>query len=172
MISYVSALLFTALWYYFDHATTPIAAQSMQDRIGLGVASFYNGQFVTGGRDYLFTYGTAGHELLLTPMYRAIPVLVILLIAGAFVYTEADAVDRLGAFLSGASLASGYVVLSLVVVLVFRSLAGSSFLPIGMAVVSGVLYPVVFGGAAGVAANELKGYMEEGASAHGVEEKM
>jgi len=171
-ITYVTALLFTGLWYYFDHSTTPIAAQSMQNRLGLGVGSFYNGQFVAGGRDYLFVYGSTGHELLFTPLYRIIPVLVILLIGGAFVYTEADVSDRLGALLSGASLATGYVVLSLVVVLVFRSLAGASFLPIGMALVSGVLYPAVFGGLGGLAANELRGYIEEGSATPGVEENM
>lgn len=172
-IAYLTAFVFTALWYYFDYSQSPInVGASTEELIGLGVGSFYNGQFVVGDQAFLAGFGTAGHGFLLTIMYRIIPVLGILLVAGAFVYAEADAKDRLGALLSGASLAPGYVVLSLVVVFAFRSLAGPEFLPIGMTVVSGILYPVVVGGLAGLVANELKGYIEGSPSARGVEENM
>jgi hypothetical protein len=169
--------LFTGLWFYFDHYRTPIRAGlgSAQQTVGIAVVTFYNGQFVAGPRDFIFAFGTGGGYLI-TPMYRLIPVVVLLLVAGAFVYTEADAVDRIGAFLSGASLVTGYLVLAVVVVLVFNSLAPSDVdffpLPLGMAVVSGILYPVVVGGAGGIVANELKGYFEDSTSTRGVEENM
>jgi len=173
VIAYLTAFVFTALWYYFDYSQSPInVSASTEEIVGLGVGSFYNGQFVVGGDNLLAGLGTAGHGFLLTIMYRIIPVLGILLIAGAFVYAETDAKDRLEAFLSGASLAPGYVVVSLVVVLAFRQLAGSDFLPIGMTIVSGVLYPVVVGGLAGLAANEVKGYVEDSSPTRGVEENM
>jgi len=183
-ITYVTALLLTGMWFYFDHYRTPIRAglESSDSPIGATIAAavgtFYNGQFASGPRGFLYAFGEGGGYLL-TPMYRIIPVVVILLIAGAFVYTEADAVDRIGAFLSGASLMPGYLVLSVVVVLGINSLVsslapGNPYFPIspGMAIFSGALYPAVVGGVAGVVANELKGYMEEGTSSPGVEENM
>jgi len=162
VMTYVTALLFSGMWFYFDHFRTPIrASATTQQRIGMGVGTFYEGQFVETGEQFFRIYGTGGHGLLFDPMYQLIPVVVILFIAGVFVYTETDTKDRLGAFLSGASLAPGYVVLSLIVVLAFRSLAGPKFLPIGTAVVFGLLYPAVLGGVSGLVATEVKGYMEE-----------
>lgn len=172
-IAYVTAILFTGVWFYFDHYETPIRAlASNVERLGMGVATFYEGQFVVGDGQFLYVYGPGVRDMLFPILYRIIPVFVLLLIAGVFVYAEVDAKDRITAFLSGASLVSGYFVLFVVVVLVFRSLAGSDFLPIGMAIVSGILYPIVLGGVAGVAANELKGYVEGRTSAPGVEENM
>jgi len=172
-IAYVTAILFTGLWFYFDHYNTAIRAlASNVERLGMGVATFYEGQFVVGNGQFLYVYGPGVRDMLSPILYRIIPVVALLLIAGAFVYTEVDTENRITAFLSGVSLVSGYFVLFVVVVLVFRSLAGSDFLPIGMAVLMGVVYPVIVGGIAGLAANELKGYIEEGSPTPGVEENM
>jgi len=175
-IAYLTAFLFAVLWFYFDHYKTPIRAslESMQQTVGIGAVTFYNGQFVGGPESFLFQMGSStGRGFILTPMYRIIPVLVILLVAGAFVYTESDATDRLGALLSGVSLATGYVVLAVVVALVFNSLAPSDIsyfpLPLGVVAVSGILYAAVLGGVAGVVANEIKGRVGEEPSTPSVE---
>jgi hypothetical protein len=183
-ITYFTALLFTGMWFYFDHYKTPIRAslEGSESPIGATVAAavgaFYNGQFVPGqGDTFLVAFGSAGGGYLLTPVYRIVPVVIILLVAGAFVYTEADPKDRIGAFLSGASLAIGYFVLFLLVVIGLNSLVNSlspenPYFPIsvGRAVISGILFPVLLGGVAGIAANELKGYFGEKSSAAKVEE--
>jgi len=177
-VGYLTALVFTELWFYFDHYRTPVRAnlESLQQTIGIGSVTFYNGQFVEGPTSFLYAFGSSGHGFVLTPVYRIIPILVILLVAGAFVYTEVDATDRLGALLSGASLATGYVVLSVVVAFAFNSVAPSGIsyfpIPLGMVVVSGFLYAAVLGGVAGVVANEIKGYVGDGATAPGVERNM
>lgn len=177
-VGYLTALLFTELWFYFDHYRTPVRAnlESLQQTVGIGSVTFYNGQFVEGPSSFLYAFGSSGHGFILTPVYRIIPIVAILLVAGAFVYTEADAASRFGALLSGASLATGYVVLSVIVALVFNSVAPSSIsyfpLPLGAVAVSGFLYAGVLGGVAGVVANEIKGYVGDGASAPGVERNM
>ena len=130
----------------------------------LAVSLFYNAQYVigegTGGGNWLnFLTPPVGRELF-APMYHAIPIVLILLFAAIFVYLEADASNRLEAILSGASLAIGYLAVSLVVVLVFRFGQGTIF-PLGMVVATGVAFPAVLGGIAGLVANEVKGFRED-----------
>ena len=180
-ITYITALSFTVMWFYFDHYRTPIRAglENSDSPIGAtvaaGVGTFYNGHFVAGPRNFIVAFGEGGGYLV-TPMYHIVPIVIILLVAGAFVYTEVDATDRLGALLSGASLATGYVVLSVGVAFAFNSVAPSGIsyfpIPLGMVVVSGFLYAAVLGGVAGVVAGEIKGYVGDGASAPGVERNM
>jgi hypothetical protein len=139
-----------------------VSQVSTGEKVGLVAAIFYNAHFVVGDIPRLSGYVSRG--FLTGPVYLAIPVLLLLLIAGAFVYSEADASGRLDAILSGASLVIGYFVLFFVVMFVFRSIAGPGYLPIGMTIVSGLLYPIVLGGVAGLVAYELERVIGDGST--------
>ena len=162
-ITYVSALLFTAVWFYIDHQGTNLEAResTTAEVVGLTVSLFYNAQGVAGDINWLnFLSPPVGRELV-APVYHAIPVVIILLFAAVYVYAEADVSDRLAAFASGASLAIGYLAVSIVVVLAFRFVLETVF-PLGMVVATGIVIPAVLGGVAGLVANEVKTRVDGG----------
>lgn len=160
-LTYFTALIFTIMWTYYDHHDTILNVEVGKpwELIGLAVASFYEAQFVlTETADYtpyLVRFGPDSRAYLTPSVFYAIPVVLLLIIAAVFVYTEFEGTDRLNALSAGASLAIGYVVASLVVILAVRFGIGAE-IPIVRAVAFGVLYPVVLGGLAGVIVNEVK----------------
>ena len=172
VIAYIAGIILTITWLYFDHMGTlmQVEINSFVQVFGLSVAIFYEVQSAFPTR-YLWDFGTQ-RGWLITPVYYAVPLVIVLLISSVFVYFEAEASDRVGALLSGASLAVGYVVLSLVLVALLYSVGALSELnqmhtnlesPVTFARVAalGILYPAIVGGIGGVLANEARNFTED-----------
>ena len=160
VLAYIVGLVFTGLWFFFDHVQTLIAARTTtQEAIGLAIALFYNAQSVrVDGTNYLISYGVI-HDFLTPLVYQAIPIVVLFGIGALLVYSELDLSGRLDALVSGASIFVGYLALSLVVTVSLNFLLDVGF-PLGRVALSGLAYPIVLGGVGGLVANEVKTYLE------------
>jgi hypothetical protein len=170
--TYFVSFVFAATVFYLDHLGTQLqyADSTTTESVALITTIFHNSMFIgsqLGGGEGKFTelplcfklrclefFGT-DQGMLFTPAYYAIPPIA-LLGMGALVAYVTEPRDRLTAVLSGASLAVGFVVAMLAIILVFRFGVGFEIDPI-MAVVAGIAYPVVFGGIGGFVGNELVG---------------
>jgi len=173
-IAYIAAVSITVMWLYFDHMGTLMQSEinSFVTIFGLGVAIFYEVQSAFPTR-YLWDFGSQ-RGWLITPVYYAIPAVLLLLMSSVFVYFEAEVSDRVDALLSGASLALGYVVISLVLVLLLYSIGAlgelnqplvgtnlESPMTFVRVAVLGVVYPALVGGIGGLLANEARTYTED-----------
>jgi hypothetical protein len=167
--TYLVSFIFAATFFYLDHLGTQLqySDASTSESIALITTIFHNGHFIPselganegleglcGTLRCLEFFGTE-QGMLLTPVYYAIPPIV-LLGMGALVAYVVEPRDRLTAVASGAALAVGYVVAMLALILVFRFGVGFNIDPV-MAVVAGIAYPVVFGGVGALVGNELLG---------------
>jgi len=169
-IAFIAGVAVTVMLLYFDHMGTimQVEIDSFVQVFGVSVAIFYEVQFVFPSR-YLWEFGTQ-RGWLTTPVYYATPIVLILLMSSVFVYFEAEASDRVGALLSGASLAVGYVVLSLILVAVLYGIGALAELERSFSLTSptifvrtailGIVYPAIVGGVGGVVANEARNYTE------------
>jgi hypothetical protein len=170
--TYLVSFIFAATFFYLDHLGTQLqySDASTSESIALITTIFHNGHLIRsqlsdpgagltdaplcGSLRCVEFFGTE-QGMLLTPVYYAIPPIV-LLGMGALVVYVTEPQDRLTAVASGAALAVGYVVAMLALILVFRFGVGFNIDPV-MAVVAGIAYPVVFGGIGGLVGNELLG---------------
>jgi hypothetical protein len=168
--AYFGSFIFSVTFFYLDHLGTGLqyTESTLTESIGLMTTIFHNAQFITtelGGNES-YTEGLCGtlrcleffgteQGMLFVPVYYAIPPIVLLGI-GAVVAYATEPGDRLTAVLSGASLAIGYVVAMLAIILVFRFGVGFNIDPV-MAVVAGIAYPVIFGSIGGFVGNEIVG---------------
>lgn len=172
-VAYFVSYIFAATFFYLDHLGTQLqySDASTTESIALITTIFHNGLFVgtqLGGGESLLSpdaplcgpmtcleFFGADQGMLFVPAYHVIPPLVLLGIGALVAYTV-EPKDRLEALLTGASLALGFVVVMLAVVLIFRFGVGFSIDPV-MAVVAGIAYPVVFGSIGALVGNELVG---------------
>jgi len=170
-IAYIAAVGITVMFLYFDHMGTIMEVElggSPTQIFGLSVAIFYEVQSAFPTR-YLWEFGT-DRGWLITPVYYAIPFLIVLFISSVFVYFEVDDSDRLNALASGASLAVGYAVVSLILVVTLygigalgeleRQIALETPITIVRVAVLSVVYPAIVGGIGGLIANEARTYTE------------
>jgi hypothetical protein len=170
-VAYIIAVALTVMFLYFDHMGTIMEAQigGFTQIFGLSVAIFYEVQYVFPTR-YLWDFGMQ-RGWLITPVYYVIPAAILLLISSSFVYTEVEGSDRLNALASGASLAIGYVVVSLILVSLLYSIGALGELnqelvgtnlesPITFVRVAalGIVYSGIVGGVGGLVANEVRTY--------------
>jgi hypothetical protein len=168
-LAFIIAVATTVTWLYFDHMGTIMQVEigSFVQVFGLSVAIFYEVQSAFPTR-YLWDFGTQ-RGWLVVPVYYAIPAVITLLFSSLFVYFEVEDSDRTDAVLSGASLAIGYFVVSLVLVLLLYSIGALGELdqmttnlesPITIVRVAAlsIVYPAIVGGIGGVVANEIRSY--------------
>lgn len=129
------------------------------DLIDGGGTVFYNAMFVPleiEGFDesinFLTEEGASEVFSLPTVVYHVIPILV-LIGAGFFVAQQVNAIELVDGAAVGASIAIGFVVLSLVGTFIVSPDLGD--IDLVMAIVMGIVYPAIFGGIGGAVSTQL-----------------